>query len=151
MLIAVLNGPNLNLLGTREPDLYGRASLAEIERAVRDRAKTHGAEIGWHQTNHEGEFVELVQGLPGTADGALVNAAAFTHTSVAVRDAFLAVRTPFVEVHLSNIFAREPERRRSLLADLAVGLVAGFGAQSYVLGLDALVAHLHGSRGARPS
>ncbi len=105
MHIAVLNGPNLNLLGEREPELYGRASLAEIEAAVRER----------------------------------INAAAFTHTSLAVRDALLAVRVPFVEVHLSNIFAREPERRRSLLADLAVGVVTGFGADSYRLGLEALV------------
>lgn len=151
MLIAVLNGPNLNLLGLREPDLYGRATLADIERAVRERATTLGAELRWHQTNHEGEFVELVQGLRGKVDGALVNAAAFTHTSVAVRDAFLAVRVPFVEVHLSNIFAREPERRHSLLADLAIGIVAGFGANSYTLGLEALVTHLKGIRSAGSS
>ena len=94
--------------------------------------------------NHEGEFVELVQGLRGSADGALVNAGAFTHTSLATRDALLAVRVPFVEVHLSNIFAREEARRHSLLADLAIGIVAGFGARSYLLGLSALVAHLRG-------
>ncbi len=142
MRIAVLNGPNLNLLGTREPELYGCERLEDLEQAVRQRATEHGAEIRWSQTNHEGEFVDLVQALPGTVDGALVNAAAFTHTSLAVRDAFLAVSVPFVEVHLSNIFAREEERRRSLLADLAVGIVAGFGAQSYLLGLDALVGYL---------
>jgi 3-dehydroquinate dehydratase-2 len=140
--IAVLNGPNLNLLGTREPELYGFERLKDLEQSVRERAAQHGVEIRWSQTNHEGEFVDLVQGLPGTVDGALVNAAALTHTSLAVRDAFLAVSVPFVEVHLSNIFAREEERRRSLLADLAVGIVAGFGAQSYLLGLDALVGHL---------
>jgi 3-dehydroquinate dehydratase-2 len=140
--VAVLNGPNLNLLGAREPELYGTDRLEDIEQAVRVRAGELGVEIDWSQTNHEGEFVDLVQALPNQADGALVNAAAFTHTSVAVRDAFLAVDLPFVEVHLSNIFAREPERRRSLLADLAVGIVAGFGAHGYVLGLDALVTHL---------
>jgi 3-dehydroquinate dehydratase-2 len=140
--VAVLNGPNLNLLGVREPDIYGRDTLADLERRVGARAAELGVTIAWRQTNHEGEFVELVQALPGSADGALVNAAALTHTSLGVRDAFLAVRVPFVEVHLSNIFAREPERRRSLLADLAVGVVAGFGARSYLLGLDALVAHL---------
>ena len=140
--IAVLNGPNLNLLGEREPELYGRASLAEIERATRERASELGVECSWIQTNHEGEFVEAIQGLKGHADGALINAAAFTHTSLAVRDALLAVRVPFVEVHLSNIFAREPERRRSLLADLAVGVVTGFGADSYRLGLAGLVGHL---------
>ena len=92
------------------------------------RRRQLGVELSWLQTNHEGGFVEAVQGLPGQADGALVNAAAFTHTSLAIRDAFLAVKVPFVEVHLSNIFAREPERRHSRLADLAVGIVAGFGA-----------------------
>lgn len=142
MRVAVLNGPNLNLLGRREPELYGTESLAEIERVVRDRAKAAGVEVDWRQTNDEGQFVEQVQALPASAQGALVNAAAFTHTSMAIRDALLAVRVPFVEVHLSNIFAREPERRRSLLADLAVGVIAGFGSMSYLLALDALVAHL---------
>jgi 3-dehydroquinate dehydratase II len=142
--VAVLNGPNLNLLGTREPDLYGRETLADIERGVREEAKRSSAEISWHQTNHEGDFVELVQGLKAGADGALVNAGAFTHTSLATRDAMLAVRVPFVEVHLSNIFAREEARRHSLLADLAIGIVAGFGARSYLLGLQALIAHLRG-------
>jgi len=140
--VAVLNGPNLNLLGTREPDIYGTERLDDIERAVRVRAAELGAEIEWFQTNHEGEFVDQVQALSGKFDGALVNAAAFTHTSVAVRDALLAVNIPFVEVHLSNIFAREPERRHSMFADLAVGIVAGFGAQSYLLGLDAIGTHL---------
>ena len=144
MRIAVLNGPNLNLLGEREPEVYGRVSLAEIESAVREQARGLGVECSWTQTNHEGELVEAIQALAGPprVDGAVVNAAAFTHTSLAVRDALLAVRVPFVEVHLSNIFAREPERRRSLLADLAVGVVTGFGADSYRLGLEALVRHL---------
>jgi len=118
--------------------------MAELEARVSARAAELGVALVWRQTNHEGTFVEWVQALPGEVEGALVNAAAFTHTSLAVRDALLAVRVPFVEVHLSNIFAREPERRRSLLADLAVGVVAGFGPQSYVLGLDALVGHLRG-------
>ena len=140
----MLNGPNLNLLGEREPELYGRASLGEIEAAVRERARALGVECSWTQTNHEGDLVEAIQALTGPprVDGAVVNAAAFTHTSLAVRDALLAVRVPFVEVHLSNIFAREPERRRSLLADLAVGVVTGFGADSYRLGLEGLVGHL---------
>src|SRR6266571_573519 len=127
--IAVLNGPNLNLLGKRE------------------RARALGVELSWRQTNHEGELIEAIQQLSGKADGAVVNAAAFTHTSLAVRDALLAVRVPFVEVHLSNIFAREPERRRSLLADAAVGVVAGFGAESYRLGLEGLVGYLQSRRG----
>lgn len=146
MRIAVLNGPNLNLLGAREPELYGRSTLGEIEAAVRAQATALGVECAWTQTNHEGELVEAIQRLRGTADGALVNAAAFTHTSLAVRDALLAAQVPFVEVHLSNIFAREPERRRSLLADLALGIVTGFGADSYRLGLDGLVRHLAARR-----
>jgi len=142
MLIAVLNGPNLNLLGQREPEVYGRTTLAEIEKMVRDAARSHGADIEWFQTNHEGELVDAVQGLRDRVDGALVNAAALTHSSLALRDAMLAVRVPFVELHLSNIFAREAERRHSVLADLAVGLVTGFGAQSYLLALQALVGRL---------
>lgn len=142
MLIAVLNGPNLNLLGQREPEVYGRTTLGEIERMVRDAARTHGVEIEWLQTNHEGQLVDAVQGLRGRVDGALVNAAALTHSSLALRDAVLAVRVPFVELHLSNIFAREPERRHSVIADLAIGLVTGFGPQSYLLALQALVSRL---------
>ena len=142
MRIAVLNGPNLNLLGQREPEVYGRTTLSEIEAAVREAGKSLDAEIEWFQTNHEGALVEAVQGLRGVADGALINAAALTHSSLALRDAVLAVRVPFVELHLSNIFAREPERRHSVIADLAIGMVTGFGAQSYLLALQALVARL---------
>ena len=142
MRIAVLNGPNLNLLGSREPEVYGRATLAEIESAVRQAAAARGVEIDWFQSHHDGALIDAVQGLAGRADGALVNAAALTHTSVGLRDAMLAVRIPFVEIHLSNIFAREPARRETLLADIAVGLVCGFGAQSYLLGLDAILGAL---------
>ena len=142
MRIAVLNGPNLNLLGQREPELYGHTTLADIEALVREAAAPLGAQIEWFQTNHEGEMVEAVQRLRGRADGALINAAALTHSSLALRDALLAVRVPFVELHLSNIFAREPERRQSVIADLALGLVSGFGAQSYLLALQALVSRL---------
>ena len=144
MRIAVLNGPNLNLLGSREPEVYGRTPLPELEALVRAEAARLGIELTWFQTNHEGAFVEAVQGLRGQADGALVNAAAFTHTSLAIRDAMLAVQVPFVEVHLSNIFAREPERRHSRLADLALGIVAGFGPHGYLLGLQALASRLRG-------
>jgi len=143
--IAVLNGPNLNLLGVREPERYGTTTLAEIERRVRARAAELDATVvSWVQSNHEGVLVDAVQDLRGSADGAVVNAAAYTHTSLALRDAFAAVRLPFVEVHLSNVFAREEMRRQSLLADLALGVVAGFGADSYVLGLEALVTALRG-------
>ena len=142
MRIAVLNGPNLNLLGQREPDIYGRTTLPEIEAMVREAARTHAVEIDWFQSNHEGALVDAVQALRGRADGALINAGALTHSSLALRDALLAVQVPFVELHLSNIFAREPERRRSVIADLAVGMVTGFGAQSYLLALQALVGRL---------
>jgi 3-dehydroquinate dehydratase-2 len=142
MRIAVLNGPNLNLLGQREPEVYGRTTLSEIEALVREAARAHGVELEWFQTNHEGALVDAVQGLRGRVDGALINAAALTHSSLALRDALLAVRVPFVELHLSNIFAREPERQHSMIADLALGMVTGFGAQSYVLALEALMGRL---------
>jgi len=142
MRISVLNGPNLNLLGQREPEVYGRTTLSEIEALVREAARGLGAEIDWFQTNHEGALVDAVQALKGRADGALINAAALTHSSLALRDALLAVQVPFVELHLSNIFAREPARRHSMIADLALGMVTGFGAQSYLLALQALVGRL---------
>lgn len=141
----MLNGPNLNLLGQREPDLYGHTSLADIEAMVRKAAAGLDVEVDWFQTNHEGEMVDAVQRLSGRADGALINAAALTHSSLALRDALLAVRVPFVELHLSNIFARELERRHSVIADLALGMITGFGAHSYTLALQALVGRLRGS------
>jgi 3-dehydroquinate dehydratase-2 len=145
MRVAVLNGPNLNLLGKREPEIYGRSSLEDIEAMVRHSAKTLEVDVDWFQTNHEGEMVDAVQRLSGQFQGALINAAALTHSSLALRDALLAVRVPFVELHLSNIFAREVERRHSVIADLAIGMITGFGPQSYLLGLQALVGRLRGN------
>lgn len=145
MRVAVLNGPNLNLLGKREPEIYGRSSLEDIEAMVRQSAKTLEVDVDWFQTNHEGEMVDAVQRLSGQVQGALINAAALTHSSLALRDALLAVRVPFVELHLSNIFAREVERRHSVIADLAIGMITGFGPQSYLLGLQALVGRLRGN------
>ena len=142
MRVAVLNGPNLNLVGKREPEIYGRSSLEDIEAMVRNSAKSLEVEVDWFQTNHEGEMVDAVQRLSGQVQGALINAAALTHSSLALRDALLAVRVPFVELHLSNIFAREVERRHSVIADLAIGMITGFGPQSYLLGLQALVGRL---------
>ncbi|MGE0441983.1 MAG: type II 3-dehydroquinate dehydratase [Gemmatimonadales bacterium] len=142
MRVTVLNGPNLNLLGTREPEVYGRATLADVESLVRAEAGHLGIAITWLQSNHEGVLVDAIQALPGAADGLLLNAAGFTHTSLAIRDALLAVRIPFVEVHLSNLFAREPVRRHSHFADLALGVVTGFGPTSYLLGLRALHSRL---------
>jgi 3-dehydroquinate dehydratase-2 len=138
--LAVLNGPNLNLLGVREPERYGTTTLQEIERRVRARAAQLGVAIDvWLQTNHEGVLVDAVQSMRGAADGALINAGAYTHTSLALRDALLAVKVPFVEVHISNVFAREEIRRQSQIADIALGVVAGFGVDSYLIGLEALV------------
>lgn len=142
MRIAILNGPNLNLLGEREPSLYGTESLADIERRVRAVAAELGATVEFEQRNGEGELIELIHALRSRADGAIVNAGAYTHTSLALRDAMAAVRVPFVEVHLSNIYAREPERRHSMLAPAAIGIIAGLGAMGYELALRGLVAAL---------
>jgi 3-dehydroquinate dehydratase-2 len=144
MRIAVLNGPNLDLLGVREPDVYGTVTLAEIERGVRDDARALGVDLDWFQSNHEGAFLEAIHRLRGTADGAIVNAAAWTHGNLAVRDALLAVSVPYVEVHLSNLFGREEARRHSVLADRAVGFLCGFGAEGYRLALRGLVGRLRG-------
>ena len=142
MRVTVLNGPNLNLLGAREPEVYGRATLTEVETLVRAEATALGASLRWFQSNHEGALIDEIQAAPSSADGLILNAGAYTHTSLAIRDALLAVRLPFVEVHLSNPFAREDFRHRSLTADLAIGVVAGFGPQSYLLGLRALASRL---------
>jgi len=140
MRVTVLNGPNLNLLGTREPEIYGRATLAEIETLVRTEAQGLGVSIRWLQSNHEGLLIDEIQSLPTTADGLILNGAGLTHTSLAMRDALLAVRVPFVEVHLSNLFARDRRRQRSLFADLAIGVITGFGPTGYLLALRALLA-----------
>lgn len=145
MRIAVLNGPNLNLLGTREPALYGSETLADIETRVRALASTLGVEVDFTQHNGEGDLIDAVQQLRGRAQGALINAGAYTHTSLALRDAFLAVDVPYVEVHLTNIYAREAERRQSMLAPGARAVVCGFGAAGYELALRGLVQQLTAS------
>lgn len=145
MRIGVIHGPNLNLLGSREVEIYGTESLAEIDRRLAERARERGVELISLQSNHEGALVDFVQAEMSTVAGWLVNAAGYTHTSVALRDALAATDLPVVEVHLSNILTREPFRRESLLAPITLGVVAGFGARSYLLGLDALTDHLHGS------
>lgn len=142
MRIAILNGPNLNLLGTREPEIYGHETLADIEKQLTAVASELGVEVEFTQKNGEGELVECIQALRGHAQGALINAGAYSHTSLAIHDAFRAVGVPFVEVHLSNIFAREPERRHSTLASGAVALLCGFGPLGYELALRGLVATL---------
>jgi 3-dehydroquinate dehydratase II len=142
MQLLVVHGPNLNLLGRREPGLYGSATLAQIDADLCERATALGIELQCFQSNHEGALVDRIQRAAGSCAGILINAAAYTHTSVAIRDALLAVAIPFVELHLSNTHARERFRHRSLLADRAVGVICGFGPQSYRLALEGLVAHL---------
>jgi len=138
----VLNGPNLNLLGTREPALYGSVTLPEIEARLREVGRELGADVECVQHNGEGELVTAVQELRGRAAGAVINAGAYSHTSLAIRDAFAAAEVPFVEVHLTNVYAREAERRHSALAPGARAVLCGFGAYGYELALRGLVASL---------
>jgi 3-dehydroquinate dehydratase II len=140
--IAVINGPNLNLLGVREPHLYGKETLADIEKNLEPVAAELGATLSFLQHNGEGELVDAIHSLRGKVDGALVNAGAYSHTSLAIRDALAGTAIPFVEVHLTNIYAREPERRRSALADAALAVIAGFGSYTYELALRGLVTSL---------
>jgi len=142
MRIGVLNGPNLNLLGQRQPVHYGTDTLADIEDALKEKGGIRDLELLFFQSNDEGELVDWVQMKTEKVDGWLVNAAAFTHTSVALRDALAASDRPFVEVHLSNVYAREPFRHHSLLSDLAVGVIAGFKSSSYLFGLEALADYI---------
>ena len=142
MRIAVLNGPNLNLLGTREPALYGHETLDDLERRLRHIGKELRVDLEFAQHNSEGELIERVHAMRGRVQGALVNAGAYSHTSLALRDALAGIALPFVEVHITNIYAREPERRHSMLADAAVGVVCGLGVLGYELALRGLVAHL---------
>jgi 3-dehydroquinate dehydratase-2 len=135
--ITILNGPNLNLLGTREPEIYGETTLADIEAQCRETAKKLGLSIDFKQSNHEGELVEWVQ-ASAADDGLIINAGAYTHTSVALHDALKSVRAPIIEVHLSNIFAREPFRHHSYVSPLAKGVICGLGPKGYVLAIEAL-------------
>ncbi len=136
--ILVLHGPNLNLLGRREPGHYGHRTLAEIDRSLSDRAGQLGLQVTTFQSNHEGALVEAIQDAVGRVQGLIINPAAFTHTSVAIRDAVLILDVPTIEVHLSNIHKREPFRHRSYIADIATGQIAGLGASGYLFALEAL-------------
>jgi 3-dehydroquinate dehydratase-2 len=140
--IAVLNGPNLNLLGTREPELYGHETLEDVERKLREVGRELRVELEFSQHNGEGELVDRVHAMRGRVDGALVNAGAYSHTSLALRDALAGISLPFVEVHITNIYAREPERRHSMLSSAAVAVVCGLGVYGYELALRGLVAQL---------
>lgn len=137
--IYVLHGPNLNLLGLREPDVYGHETLDDINARLRERAEAAGVRLTIHQSNHEGVLIDLIHAARTQADAILINPGGFTHTSVALRDAIAAVGLPTVEVHLSNIHAREPFRHTSLIAPVCVGQISGFGWRSYLLGLEALL------------
>lgn len=139
MRVLYLNGPNLNLLGTREPGIYGRLTLADIESRVRSAARAAGAEVDFRQSNHEGELVTWIQQAAGDWDVIVLNAGAYTHTSIALRDAISAVGVPTVEIHLSNVHAREEFRHHSYLAAVCRGVIAGFGVDSYLLALQAAV------------
>ena len=136
--VLVIHGPNLNLLGVREPSVYGTTTLADIDRALVARGAESGITVDTMQSNGEGAIIDAIHAARGTYDGIVMNPGAYTHTSVAIRDAVAAVGVPVVEVHLSNIHAREKFRRTSLIAPVAVGQICGFGADSYILGLDAL-------------
>jgi len=149
MRILVLNGPNLNLLGVREPEIYGTMSFGELEEEIRRAAAARGVEVQLVQSNHEGVLIDRLHQARGWADVVLLNAGGLTHTSVALRDAIVAVGIPVIEIHLSNTYAREAFRHRSLITPVAVGQISGFGPLSYLLGLEAAIA-IGKERGRHP-
>jgi len=140
--ILILNGPNLNLLGTRQPKVYGHTTLADVEAMCAEKAKKLGIEIDFRQSNHEGTLVDWIHGAKGKHDGIVINAGAYTHTSIALMDAIASVELPVAEVHISNIHQREPFRHLSYISKVAVGMICGFGPYGYLMGIDALVDHL---------
>ena len=140
--LLILNGPNLNLLGLRQPEVYGRTTLAEVEASCQARATERGIELAFHQSNHEGQLLDWIHGARGTADGIILNAGAYTHTSVALMDGLSSAEVPAIELHLSNVHAREDFRHQSYIAKVAVGLICGFGPEGYLLAIDAMLGHL---------
>ncbi|KAF0221621.1 MAG: 3-dehydroquinate dehydratase [Rhodospirillaceae bacterium] len=144
-IILIVNGPNLNLLGTRQPELYGHETLACVEASARTHAASLGLEIEFHQSNHEGDLVDWIQSARQRCVGIIINAGAYTHTSVAILDALLAVQVPTVEVHMSHIHQREEFRHHSFVSKAAKGMICGFGSHGYILALDALARLIRGS------
>lgn len=142
MKILIINGPNLNLLGKREPEIYGAETLEDINRSLQDAALEINASLEFFQSNSEGELVDAIQGAAGVFEGIIINPAAFTHTSIALRDAIAAVALPAVEVHLSNVYSREEFRHKSFIAPVAIGQIAGFGSAGYKLALEGLLGYL---------
>lgn len=140
--ILILNGPNLNLLGTRQPEIYGHTTLADIEEMCRTYADAIGVKVAFDQSNHEGDLVDALHACRGVHGGVILNAGAYTHTSIALMDAIKSIDLPVVELHLSNIHAREEFRHKSYISPVALGLICGFGARGYTLAMDALVSHL---------
>ena len=140
--VLVLNGPNLNLLGTRQPEIYGRTTLSDVEAMCRKRALDLGIEIDFQQSNHEGVLIDTIQEAAGSHDGIVLNAGALTHTSIGLMDALAGVGLPCIELHLSNVHAREPFRHRSYLAPVSFGIICGFGASGYLMALDGMARHL---------
>ena len=138
----ILNGPNLNLLGTRQPDVYGSTTLAEIEGLCQTHGRKIGADVAFVQSNHEGALVDAIHAARGVHDGIILNAGAYTHTSIALMDAIASTEVPTIELHLSNVHAREEFRHKSYIANVAVGVICGFGAQSYALAMDAMMGTL---------
>lgn len=140
--LLILNGPNLNLLGQRQPEIYGHMTLADVRELCDSKAKTLGIDIEFEQTNHEGRMVDLIQAAKTTHDGIILNAGAYTHTSIALFDALTSVEMPAIELHLSNVFSREAFRHHSYISNVAIGVICGFGAHGYLLAIDAMLAHL---------
>lgn len=140
--LLILNGPNLNLLGVRQPEVYGTTTLRDIEAMCTAHAKARGATLRFEQSNHEGALVEHIHAARGAKDGIILNAGAYTHTSIALMDAIASAEVPTIELHLSNVHARETFRHTSYIAKVAIGVICGFGAQGYVLAMDAMLAHL---------
>ena len=142
MNILLINGPNLNLLGAREPEIYGNQTLDQLEKELMQIAKKNEIKLECYQSNHEGKIVDKIQASIGKVDGILINAGALTHTSVALRDALVGSNIPFIELHISNIFNREGFRKESFLTDKAIGIISGFGVNSYFLSLEAIINYL---------